>query len=90
MTHEGFEHSSTCDVCGEEIVGTPWLGLNRYEVGTGEHRCMSQAYAEDYFWDMDDDVMEATMFIFHWPVCASMFTEAKMIETDVEIQGRPQ
>lgn len=71
-----------CTACGEPVGAQPWILLNRFGLGTGKARCMTQLENEDgdYLWDQHRDI--ATGAVLHWPDCAFQFVEAKMVAVD--------
>ena len=71
-----------CTACGEPVGAQPWILLNRFALGTGKARCMTQIENDDgeYLWDQHRDI--TTGAILHWPDCAFSFVEAKMVAVD--------
>lgn len=80
-----------CDVCGKVVTNQPWLLLNRYGVGSGRARCMSQANngEGDYVWKQGDDGEGeddmASGRLLCWPQCAATWVEWKMAEADIMV-----
>lgn len=86
-----------CDFCNE-IINTrkPWLLLNRYGIGTGLARCLTQAntIGGEYLWELgnpNDEEEEgdgdyATGTLLCWPDCANKWIEGKMMTADFEIK----
>jgi len=52
------EAASKCDLCGRAIVeGVPWIMLNRWAIGTGKNRRMSELEGDDGpSWDIEKEV----------------------------------
>lgn len=76
-----------CASCGEIVRGQPWVLLNRWALGTGANRLMSEGLNKrgEYLWEQSDDGEDeyATGPILCWPTCASNYIDARMVETDV-------
>ena len=85
---EGRER--TCAVCGEVVGVGPWLLLNRFGVGTSVNRCLSSIGGESgYLWEPNTNGVEEFIsgVMLHWPECASLYIEGRMIETDHHFKG---
>jgi hypothetical protein len=79
-------------MCSKPIEG-PWILLNRYAVGSGYTRCLSEVLGENgYEWNMadenDPDGDVASGYCLHWPKCAIEFIEQKMMEGDIVMTMR--
>jgi len=80
--------TARCVYCNAPLDGQPWLLLNRYGIGTGSARCLSEICDEDdeYIWALnaDPDKEVVTGIGLCWPECAYSFIEGRMIETDFD------
>jgi len=84
---------NVCDLCGESVADKQWVILNRFLVGTGRGRCMSEVHNSDdeYLWmpgdETDsDDYVTGTLLCF--PVCLTTWLEGKMVSVDFELKRR--
>ena len=86
-------NENNCDVCGCDLAGKTWLMLNRYALGTGTNRCMSEVLVDnEYEWSPNEDGAAsdeyATGWTMCWPGCAQLFIDCKMAEVDAELRLR--
>ncbi len=81
-------YRTRCDYCGEHVgYDKPWVLLNRYGVGTGSKRCLSEIVTDgEYLWEVDEDTgdVEAGGALLCWPQCLHSWIEGKMIQVDAE------
>ena len=91
-----------CEVCqrdlgqhgGSEVQ--PWVLLNRYGLGTGRSRGLTEVQNSDceYLWDVgefgegvgDDQAVTGALVCF--PGCLTTYLEAKMVAVDFEVDQR--
>lgn len=83
---------SNCRVCSAPVEADQrWLLLNRYALGTGTCRGMSESTNDEgeYLWEMSEDAEEefATGVLLHYPACVSLWIDAKMAEVNMMTPG---
>ena len=95
MSQEDAILGRECTVCTKRIVrGDHWLLLNRYAIGFGDGRCLSEARSDEgYVWEMDGEYegdQSCTGWVLHWPVCAGQFVDGMILKHQVEWAKRQQ
>jgi len=89
------DEANKCELCGEPVDSGPWLLLNRFGVGSGRARALSERRNDDgeYLWriypgedDREGDE-RATGPVLHWPICAKEWIEGLMKLCDFEVLG---
>lgn len=85
------DHHCLCGVCDLPVLdGQEWIGLNRYAVGTGDSRCLSEVHngEGDYLWTMSQIAEDelATLALLHWPVCAQMWVDVKIASVRAKVR----
>jgi len=86
-----MSNERACDMCGARIEGARWLLLNRYGIGTGRTRALTERLDQNgnELWEMSDDIEEeyAAGVLLCWPACANDYIETRMVEADLA-QGK--